>query len=171
MPSTVKSVENYKRAVEIYKNNKDKYNEALRLTNEIRAAAGNGAKPLVLDESLCIAATIRAIEMNQVKKLDENHNRPDGSSFQTVYIEIGYLPADFMEKGNSADWNSISVNPYMWGENIACGQESVQAVIDAWKSSSGHYANMTNIKYNKMGFGMCDDDNICFWAQEFFQVY
>ena len=38
-------------------------------------------------------------------------------------------------------------------ENIAAGQETVQAVLTAWQRSAGHRRNQMNFRYNLMGIG------------------
>lgn len=52
-------------------------------------------------------------------------------------------------------------------ENIAKGQKTPQAVVDAWMGSSGHRANILNSSYNKIGVGYVKDGN--YWTQMFIQ--
>jgi uncharacterized protein YkwD len=40
------------------------------------------------------------------------------------------------------------------GENIAAGQGSAAAVMDAWKNSSGHNANMLSRSFTRVGIGL-----------------
>ncbi len=107
------------------------YNEVLSLVNEIRAEAG--VAPLTLDTTMCQAATMRAVEMNYSNQF--SHTRPDGTRCFTVFktYNISYMSA---------------------GENIAAGQRTPADVVTAWKNSSGHYANMVNEGFTKLGVGM-----------------
>ena len=51
------------------------------------------------------------------------------------------------------------------GENIAKGQSTPQAVVNAWMNSSGHRANILNVSYNKIGVGYVSDGK--YWTQMF----
>ena len=107
------------------------YNEVLTLVNEIRAEVG--VQPLTLDTTLCQAATMRSIEMNYSTKFD--HTRPNGEKCFSVFTTF------------SITYNSA-------GENIAAGYHSPSAVVEGWKNSPGHYSNMIDSGYNKIGIGM-----------------
>ncbi len=107
------------------------YNEVLTLVNEIRAEVG--VQPLTLDTALCQAATMRSIEMNYSTQF--SHTRPNGEKCFSVFTTF-----------------SISYNSA--GENIAAGYHSPSAVVEGWKNSPGHYSNMINSGYNKIGIGM-----------------
>jgi len=51
------------------------------------------------------------------------------------------------------------------GENIAYGQRTPQAVVNAWMNSSGHRANILNANYTQIGVGYVADGN--YWTQMF----
>ena len=51
------------------------------------------------------------------------------------------------------------------GENIAYGQRTPAAVVDAWMNSSGHRANILNASYTQIGVGYCANEN--YWTQMF----
>lgn len=51
------------------------------------------------------------------------------------------------------------------GENIARGQRSPQAVVNAWMNSSGHRANILNASFTQIGVGYVADGN--YWTQMF----
>lgn len=54
------------------------------------------------------------------------------------------------------------------GENIAYGQPTAQAVMDAWMNSPGHRANILNRSYTQIGVGAVSDSNgILYWTQDF----
>ena len=110
------------------------YNEVLTLVNEIRAEAG--VQPLTLDTTLCQAATMRAVEMDYSNLF--SHTRPDGSSCFSIF-------------------NTYPVSCSWYGENIAAGYGSPQEVVTGWKNSPGHYANMTDAGFTKLGVGMSSE--------------
>lgn len=120
----------------------------LELVNQIRAEAGVGA--LTLDTNLSKAATIRAIELDYSNTFA--HSRPDGRHWNTVFSLCGvgsYIKA---------------------GENIAAGQKTPEQVVEAWKNSKGHYENMIDTSFTKMGIGYSSSGvgtYKVYWAQLF----
>ena len=54
-----------------------------------------------------------------------------------------------------------------WGENIAYGYPSAQAVVDAWLNSPGHRANIENPSWAAIGSGAADGNGYVFWAHTF----
>ena len=107
------------------------YNEVLTLVNAIREEAG--VHPLTLDTTLCQAATMRSLEMSYSRSF--SHTRPNGSSCFSVLDTY------------AVDYSSA-------GENIAVGYPTPADVVEGWKNSSGHYANMVSASFNKLGVGM-----------------
>lgn len=105
-------------------------NEVLTYTNQYRAEVGAAA--LTLDTELTKAAMVRALEMAYANYY--SHTRPNGSTCYTVLDEM-----------NIEYWAAA--------ENIAAGYGTPQAVSEGWKNSSGHYKNMTNTAYTKIGIG------------------
>ena len=125
-------------------------NEVLRLVNIERTNVG--VAPLVLDEALCNAANMRAIEMDCTGVFE--HKRPNGNSCFEVYDIC------------NVEWQNAC------GENIAAGQATPEDVMKSWLSSSGHKANILSPEYTKMGLGYSNSG--CgagkysyYWAQEF----
>ena len=125
-------------------------NEVLRLVNIERANVG--VAPLVLDEALCNAANMRAIEMDCTGVF--GHKRPNDNSCFEVYDIC------------NVEWQSAC------GENIAGGQATPEEVMKSWLGSAGHKANILSPEYTKMGLGYSNTD--CgagrysrYWAQEF----
>ena len=54
------------------------------------------------------------------------------------------------------------------GENIAKGQNSPEAVMNAWMNSSGHRANILSNNYDQLGVGYETDKNgNTYWVQMF----
>ena len=124
-------------------------NEVLRLVNIERTNAG--AAPLVLDEALCNAANMRAIEMDCTGVF--GHKRHNGNSCFEVYNIC------------NVEWQSAC------GENIAAGQATPEEVMKSWLSSAGHKANILSPEYTKMGLGysvgLSNGQYRGYWAQEF----
>lgn len=55
-----------------------------------------------------------------------------------------------------------------WGENIASGQRSPEAVVKAWMNSSGHRANILSSNFTKIGVGYATNANgTPYWTQIF----
>ena len=125
-------------------------NEVLRLVNIERANVG--VAPLVLDEALCNAANMRAIEMDCTGVF--GHKRPNNNSCFEVYDIC------------NVEWQSAC------GENIAGGQATPEEVMKSWLGSAGHKANILSPEYTKMGLGYsnsgCGAGSYShYWAQEF----
>lgn len=121
--------------------------EVLALTNEVRAEVG--AAPLVLDETLSRAACARAAEIAYHNFF--SHTRPDGTDCFSVFGLYG-----------------ITYNAC--GENIAAGQQSPQEVVEGWKNSPGHYANMISTNFTKLGVGYVKSESFSYetsWVQMF----
>ncbi|MFC5529775.1 CAP domain-containing protein [Cohnella yongneupensis] len=53
------------------------------------------------------------------------------------------------------------------GENIAMGQPTPQAVVDAWMNSPGHRANIMNGTFTHLGVGYVMKDGKAYWTQQF----
>lgn len=115
-----------------------------RLVNSQRAA--NGLKPLSLDSSLNYAANLKAQDMADKNYFD--HTSPTyGTPFQMLQrLGISYRAA---------------------GENIAKGQKTPEAVMNAWMNSSGHRANILNSSYGKLGVGYVVKNGVTYWVQIF----
>jgi len=53
------------------------------------------------------------------------------------------------------------------GENIAVGQPTPQAVMDAWMNSSGHRANILDCGFHSLGVGVYYAEGGPWWTQDF----
>ena len=116
--------------------------EVIRLVNEIRAQ--NGLKPLTYDWELSRVARYKSQDMKD--KGYFSHTSPTyGSPFQ-------------MMKSFGLSYRSA-------GENIAKGQTTPQAVVNAWMNSAGHRANILNASYTHIGVGYVAEGN--YWTQMF----
>lgn len=117
-------------------------NEVIRLVNEHRTK--NGLKALQADWELSRVARFKSQDMKDNNYF--SHTSPVyGSPFDMIKnFGISYKRA---------------------GENIAKGQATPQAVVNAWMNSSGHRANILNSAYTKIGVGYVPDGR--YWTQMF----
>lgn len=102
--------------------------QVVELVNQERTKAGLNA--VTLDQKIASAALVRAKEI----ETSFSHIRPNGSKFGTALTEQG-------------------VTFKSAGENIAWGQKSPEAVMQAWMNSEGHRANILNKNFTKIGVG------------------
>jgi|GEM_PF-2434204 len=117
--------------------------EVVSLVNVQRAAAG--LSPVTEDATLDALATTRAQEC----MTSFSHTRPNGSSCFTILSENG-------------------VSYTACGENIAAGQQSAAAVMDAWMNSAGHKANILSSSFGKIGVGVVTGGSYgTYWVQLF----
>ena len=100
--------------------------------------ASEGASALTLDAKLTEAAMQRAAEISLLFE----HTRPDGS-------------------------DCFSVSSKAYGENIAAGSITPDAVMSQWMNSSGHRSNILNSRWGSMGVGCVKVGSITYWVQLF----
>ena len=116
--------------------------QVVALVNEERAKVNLPA--LTMSEDVNHAAQIRAVETTKAF----SHTRPDGSPFSTVLKE-----------------NGISYRGA--GENIAWGQKTPEAVVNAWMNSDGHRANILNKNFTTICVGYYMNGTTPYWVQLF----
>ena len=116
--------------------------EVVRLVNEQRAK--NGLKPLTENWELSRVARYKSQDMADNRYF--SHTSPTyGTPFQMIRaFGLSYRTA---------------------GENIAYGQRTPQAVVNAWMNSSGHRANILNGSYTQIGVGYVSNGH--YWTQMF----
>lgn len=117
--------------------------QVLKLVNAERKKAG--LNELVWDETVATAAMTRSKEIEK----SFSHTRPDGRGFWTAITDLGitYRGA---------------------GENIAWGQKTPEAVMNAWMNSEGHRANILNPNFKKIGVGYrTNSQGTTYWTQLF----
>ena len=125
--------------------NSDWATRVVELVNAERANAGLG--PLTIDQSLVNSATVRAGEI----AVYFDHTRPNGRDCFSAFTECG-------------------VNYSYAGENIAAGQRSPEAVVEAWMNSSGHKANILSPNFTRIGVGyvkISGTTYVHYWVQNF----
>lgn len=116
--------------------------EVVRLVNEIRVK--NGLKELTYNWELSRVARYKSQDMKDNRYF--SHTSPVyGSPFQMM--------------------RSFGITYRSAGENIARGQTSPQAVVNAWMNSSGHRANILSTSFTQIGVGYVADGN--YWTQMF----
>ena len=116
--------------------------EVIRLVNEIRQQ--NGLQPLSANWELSRVARYKSQDL--VDNRYFSHTSPTyGTPFQMI--------------------KSFGLTYRTAGENIAYGQRTPQAVVNAWMNSSGHRANILNSSYTQIGVGYVAQGN--YWTQMF----
>ena len=116
--------------------------EVIRLVNEIRAE--RGLRELTYNWELSRVARYKSQDMYDNRYF--SHTSPVyGSPFQ-------------MMKNFGITYRSAA-------ENIARGQSSPQAVVNAWMNSSGHRANILNSSFTEIGVGYVAEGH--YWTQMF----
>ena len=124
--------------------NSTSINAVLEYVNQYRNEVG--ISPLVLDTSLNLAASIRALEIGLSRKFE--HTRPNGTMCFSVIDELG-------------------IDYYTVGENIASGYWDAASVSNGWKKSPDHYANMISNVFGKIGIGVANINGTYYWVQLF----
>lgn len=100
------------------------------------------ASALRWDEQLEAAAQAHADDMSRRHYFD--HTSLDGTSFSQRIRRAGY-------------------NWWVVGENIAEGYPTAHSVVEGWRNSEGHCANMMNAGFEDMGVGKTGP----YWVQDF----
>ncbi len=116
--------------------------EVARLVNEQRTK--NGLPALTLNWELSRVARYKSEDMARNRYF--SHTSPTyGTPFEMI--------------------RSFGLSYRSAGENIAYGQRTPAAVMDAWMNSSGHRANILNASYTQIGVGYYANGN--YWTQMF----
>ena len=111
--------------------------EVIAKVNEIRVA--NGLNTLRYDASLEASAAVRANELT----VRFSHTRPDGSDWYTANPDL------------------------MYGENLADGYNTADAVVNAWMASPEHKANILKSDFTTVAVSTAVKNGKTYWAQEF----
>jgi len=119
--------------------------EVIRLVNVQRANAGL----MMLTQNWQLSRVARYKSQDMIDKNYFSHQSPTYGS-----------PFVMME--------SFGMHFSSAGENIAMGQNSAAAVMNAWMNSPGHRANILSASYSQIGVGLAKDKNgRYFWTQMF----
>lgn len=107
----------------------------------------NGLSPLTLDTAISNIARTKSKDM--------------ATNNYFAHQSPTYGSAGDMLSKSKINWSS-------WGENIAYGQRTPEAVVTAWMNSSGHRANILNTTFTKIGVGYATkSDGTPYWTQMF----
>lgn len=131
-------------AASIYDEYSSTRNTILTQTNKYRAEVG--ARALVEDKTLSIMATIRAMEIAYSGQF--SHTRPGKKEFTTMWTDYG------------RDYTFI-------GENLAKDFKSDLGACQGWRDSDGHYKNMVQTRFTKVGIGRYYFNGTTYWVQLF----
>lgn len=121
--------------------------QVLRLVNTQRASAGCGP----LQSSAVLVGVARAHSKDMAVHGYFDHNSQDGRT-----------PFDRMR--------AAGYRGGLMGENIAAGQPTAAAVMDAWMHSPGHRANILNCGFKAIGIGvfrLATSPFHVYWTQDF----
>ena len=116
--------------------------EVIKLVNQIRKQ--NGLKELQTDWQLSRVARYKSEDMKKNNYF--SHTSPTYGS-----------PFDMMK--------AFGISYKGAGENIAKGQKTPQAVVNAWMNSAGHRENILKASYTHIGVGYVANGN--YWTQMF----
>lgn len=125
-------------------------NEIMRLVNEYRASLG--IAPYGIESKLIQGARIRAKECSTTGNF--GHIRPNGTSFSTVFTEVGYTSGGASAE-NLAATDCEVINGQIY---FTCSDIELKAVarhlFELWKASPDHNKIMINTTRTKMGVGI-----------------
>lgn len=124
--------------------NKSIEQQVLDLVNKERTA--NGLNALTLNVEVSKVAQMKSEDMRDKNYF--SHTSPTYGS-----------PFEMLKKFN--------VKYTYAGENIAKGQKTPEAVVNAWMNSEGHRANILNPNYTQMGIGYALKGSTPYWTQMF----
>ncbi|MFF9817565.1 sigma-70 family RNA polymerase sigma factor [Streptomyces sp. NPDC014006] len=122
----------------------DPASQVIALVNRERQAAG--CAPVTQDSRLTNAAQAHSDDMAARNYFE--HNSPDGTDPGQRITAAGYR------------WST-------YGENIAKGQQTPDAVMTSWMNSPGHRANILNCSFRNLGVGIHQGDGGPWWTQDF----
>ena len=115
--------------------------EVVRLVNVERRK--NGLSELKYNWQLCRVARYKSEDMR-----DKGYFSHTSPTYGTPYQMM----------------RSFGISYRTAGENIAKGQVSPEAVVNAWMNSSGHRANILNPSFTEIGVGFASGN---YWTQMF----
>jgi uncharacterized YkwD family protein/spore coat assembly protein SafA len=119
--------------------------EVINLTNQQRAKYG--LKPLIADWELSRVARYKSMDMRDRRYF--SHQSPTYGSPFTMMKNFG-------------------IHYRSAGENIAAGQTTAQAVVNAWMNSEGHRKNILNASFTHIGVGYASGGSMKhYWTQMF----
>lgn len=147
--STTQATTQATASVASYSYNRAMEAEVLVLINKYRTDAGLAA--LSSETTIQSWSDLRATEIvsqgiaagNSVQAI--THIRPNGSN----------------------PWDGYQGAYTYFGENIAGGQTTAEAVVTEWMASPGHKANIMNSSFTTVGISCICNDGVYYWVQDF----
>jgi uncharacterized protein YkwD len=121
--------------------------QVVRLVNLERAAAG--CEPVTANPVLIRLARAHSLDMSGAAGF--RHNGSDGRTPFQRMTAAGY------------DYSVAA-------ENLAAGQPNAAAVMNAWRASPGHLANIQDCRFTEIGVGVVNRPGtpyVVYWTQEF----
>jgi len=118
--------------------------------------------PLVWSDKLYEAAYAHSYDMAKSSHFSHNGS---GSRNDRVASEMGLgRGSKLRDRMSYADYRWLAV-----GENIAAGQHSVQAAMNAWLRSDEHCKNLMSEKFTEVGmaYTSSNDQFKTYWSQNF----
>jgi uncharacterized protein YkwD len=126
----------------------------VNLLNDYRAA--NGLAPLLVSDMISQAC------------YRHNHDMAKYAFFSHYSTKSDWFAA------NATPWDRMALSGYNYntskGENIAAGQSTAADVFEAWRTSSGHNANMLNSAYTVIGvsqYQLAGSPYTFYWTTDF----
>lgn len=127
-------------------NRPDLAGQVVSLINRYRV--GKGLRPLGISASLTASSTWKSLHMAGAGYFAHDDPAPvSRSAFQRAR-DCGF-------NGNA------------WGENIAWGYPTAQAVVSGWLASPGHKANIESPSFTSTGVGAASAGGRVYWTQSF----
>ncbi|WP_052350786.1 CAP domain-containing protein [Paenibacillus gorillae] len=136
--------------------------DVFTLTNEARAAAGlRPLKKLIVTTTLPNGETLTTDQLSDIATLKARDMR-DNQYFDHTSPTYG-SPGEMLTE--------FGVNWTAYGENIAAGQRTPEAVMQSWLNSPGHRANILNPNFTYLGVGYVPGNDqsefSTYWTQLF----
>jgi uncharacterized protein YkwD len=124
--------------------------QVLALVNQRRAALGLTA--LVVSPTLTKSASWKSLHMARYAYMTHDDPAPPVARTTADRLQTCGYP----------------IGSVGWGENIAYGYATPDAVMTAWLNSSGHRANIENASYRAIGIGVARNSaGTYYWTQNF----
>lgn len=117
-------------------------NRLIELINNERSMIS--LNQLLPNKTITKAAVIRSTESNKY-----GHKRPNGSSFATIFNQVGY--PDYKTFKSAENIGTFSKSKYKSTTEELI--KTADILFNAWKKSELHYNNIINPIYNEVGIG------------------
>ncbi|MFF2483316.1 CAP domain-containing protein [Paenibacillus sp. NPDC058071] len=135
------------------------------LTNQARIAAGlRPLQKLLVTTQLPNGSSVTVDQLSEIATLKARDMRDQGY--------FAHTSPTYGSPGEMLDTFGVAWTAY--GENIAAGQLTPEAVMNAWLNSPGHRANILNPNFTYLGVGYVpgnsDSEYRTYWTQLFVRL-